>query len=269
MERSRGAGQPPKPRLSGAGFSSAGAQGPPGQNARNFWMEYFSPNGPYSSWDGYAPQDKLESENWGEAEQELSNDIAPMLGATMKAGEYSEKDKQVIKDQFAEIRKKYKIDEAMDRPVAKWPPVAAKDQRPRGNQEIHCKEPGCDDWVYLNDIISGESGWSTEGPYCPKHSREHGVSADESVATRDLAYEEEFVTWFMNKMNALGPEEREDRLGYSDEFDYAMSQNWIHNLLDNEALRREKRSYQAFKRRHKENASDEAIEAAIDKLLKE
>jgi len=71
------------------------------------------------------------------------------------------------------------------------------------------------------------------------------------VEAKDLAYDEGFVEWWMAKMNKLSPEEREERIGDIEEIDYGIAQNWIHNLLDDEALASEWRSYKRWKRRQR------------------
>ena len=65
------------------------------------------------------------------------------------------------------------------------------------------------------------------------------IMVEQDDLAKDLAYNEEFVEWWMDKMNQFSPEERGERIGITGEIDYAVAQNWIRNILDNDALKDE------------------------------
>lgn len=62
-----------------------------------------------------------------------------------------------------------------------------------------------------------------------------------------VAYEEDFVKWFMNGWNSLSPEERADRLGDDAKISYETAQNQLRNLFDEEYVTE---IYKSFKSGH-------------------
>lgn len=64
---------------------------------------------------------------------------------------------------------------------------------------------------------------------------------------KELAYDEEFVTWWMKDRNKIP---KEDRVGFEEDFDYASAQDRIRNLtspIDRQGLASDYRRYKSRK----------------------
>ena len=90
----------------------------------------------------------------------------------------------------------------------------------------------------INEFDSGES-------VKDKIEQAIDIIVEQDDLAKELAYNEDFVEWWMNKMNHLPPEEREERIGITDDIDYIVAQNWIRNILDNDALKDEWGAFKA------------------------